>query len=84
VRAKVEPWTGLPLWIPEADPQHGGMLLASDRRAVQAGLTTRPWVETARDTLAWALAAGSAARSATALTAGAEAAVLATMPSVSE
>ena len=77
--AGVEPWTGLPLWIPEADPDFGGMLLASDQRAVQAGLTTRPWVETARDTLAWALEVGGVARSAVALTPEAEAEILATL-----
>ncbi len=79
LRANVAPWSGLPLWIPEADPDFGGMLLASDRRAVQAGLTTRPWVDTARDTLAWALDAGSAAGSPTTLKPEAEAAVLATL-----
>jgi 2'-hydroxyisoflavone reductase len=42
---KVEPWMGLPLWIPEDDP-----------RAVAAGLTFRPTAETAADTLAWELA----------------------------
>ena len=77
--AGVEPWTGLPLWIPEADPDFGGMLLASDQRAVQAGLTTRPWVETARDTLAWALEVGGVARSAVALTPEAEAEILVTL-----
>ncbi len=77
VDAKVAPWTGLPLWIPEADPEFGGMLLASSQAAVDAGLHTRPWLETARDTLAWARAAGSAAHSTTALTAEAEANILA-------
>lgn len=77
--ANVVPWTGLPMWIPEKDADFGGMLLASDQRAVQAGLTTRPWVDTARDTLAWALAAGSPAGSAVALTAEAEADILAAL-----
>ena len=77
LQAKVEPWSGLPLWIPEADPDFGGMLLASNQRAVQAGLRTRPWVETARDTLAWARAAGSAAGSGATLTMEAEADILA-------
>lgn len=80
LRANVAPWSGLPLWIPEADADFGGMLLASDQRAVQAGLTTRPWVATARDTLAWALAAGSPAGSAATLTAEAEVEILAGMP----
>lgn len=74
---QVAPWTGLPLWLPEADPQHGGMLLASDVRAIAAGLRTRPWGDTARDTLAWAQEAGAAAHSAAALTAEAEARILA-------
>jgi len=77
VRANVAPWSGLPLWIPEADPDFGGMLLASGDRAVAAGLTTRPWLDTARDTLAWARVPGSATASATALTPEAEAQLLA-------
>lgn len=80
LRANVAPWSGLPLWIPEADADFGGMLLACDQRAVQAGLTTRPWVVTARDTLAWALAAGSPAGSVATLTAEAEAEILAGLP----
>ena len=80
LHAEVAPWTGLPLWIPEADPDSGGMLLASDQLAVQTGLVTRPWIETAHDTLAWACAAGSSASSAVALTAQAEAALLADLP----
>lgn len=79
LRANVAPWTGLPLWIPEADPDFGGMLLASDQRAAQAGLRTRPWVATARDTLAWALATGISASSTVALTAQAEAAMVAAL-----
>lgn len=75
--AKVAPWTGLPLWLPEADPEFGGMLLASDRRSHAAGLRTRPWVETARDTLAWAREAGAAALSPNTLTPETEAEILA-------
>lgn len=49
----IEPWTGMPLWIPEDDPTHGGMLLADNRRAIAAGLTFRPIAETIRATLEW-------------------------------
>jgi len=52
----VAPWTGLPLWLPESDPQFGGMLLADLSRARAAGLRTRPVEATAADTLAWARA----------------------------
>jgi 2'-hydroxyisoflavone reductase len=50
--AGVAPWTGLPLWIPEGDPEHGGMLLARNDRAVAAGLRVRPLAETVDDVLA--------------------------------
>ena len=35
-----------------------GWLMGGNDRAVAAGLATRPWVDTARDTMAWARAAG--------------------------
>ena len=56
--AKVSPWMGLPLWIPEEDAEYGGLLLGRNDRAVAAGLFTRSWDDTARDTLAWAQAVG--------------------------
>lgn len=51
--AGLAPWTDLPLWLPEADPEFGGMLLADGRRAAAAGLRARPMQDTVRDTLAW-------------------------------
>lgn len=48
----VEPWGGLPLWIPQ-DDEDAATLQASNDRAVSAGLTTRPLGETVADTLAW-------------------------------
>ena len=53
IAAGVQPWTELPLWIPEADANFGGMLHADNRRAVAAGLTFRAVVETVRATLDW-------------------------------
>jgi 2'-hydroxyisoflavone reductase len=50
----IEPWSELPLWIPESDPAFGGMLLADNRRAVAAGLALRPLRDTVADTLRWA------------------------------
>jgi 2'-hydroxyisoflavone reductase len=52
----VEPWTELPLWLP--GPDYAGLLRASNRLAVEAGLEFRPLEETAVDTLAWARTAG--------------------------
>lgn len=49
----VNPWSELPLWIPEGDPDFGGMLRADNQRAVAAGLTFRPIADTIRATLEW-------------------------------
>lgn len=50
----VAPWTELPLWLPEQDAEWGGMLLADNRRALQAGLSPRSTEDTVRATLQWA------------------------------
>ncbi len=46
----VEPFTELPLWLPESEAGFGEI---DNRRAVAEGLTFRPLLDTARDTLAW-------------------------------
>lgn len=51
--AGVKPWTELPLWVPETDPGHGGIMLCDNRRAVAAGLTFRPAADTIRATFDW-------------------------------
>jgi 2'-hydroxyisoflavone reductase len=53
VRVGATPWTELPLWIPEADPDFGGMLLADCGRALAAGLRFRPVGDTIRAILEW-------------------------------
>lgn len=55
--AGVEPWTGLPLWLPGALT---GMLAADPSRALKAGLELRAVEQTAADTLAWAREAEAA------------------------
>ncbi len=49
----VEPWMGLPLWIPEQDGSMRGLDAVDCRKAIGAGLTFRPLADTVRDTLAW-------------------------------
>jgi 2'-hydroxyisoflavone reductase len=49
--AEVQPWTGLPLWLP--GDEYAGMAKAEIGRAVDAGLTFRPLAETVRDTFEW-------------------------------
>jgi 2'-hydroxyisoflavone reductase len=51
----VEPWTDLPLWLPEDDPESGGFFTFDSSTAIAEGLTFRPLIETTRDTLAWHL-----------------------------
>jgi 2'-hydroxyisoflavone reductase len=50
---KVMPWSDMPVWIPRGDQEMKGMGRVSIARALAHGLTFRPTVETARDTLAW-------------------------------
>jgi len=70
----IRPWSGprsLPLWLPL--PDYAGFATRDTRPACQSGLRVRPLAETARDTLAWARAAG---RTVTGLTADEETAAL--------
>jgi 2'-hydroxyisoflavone reductase len=54
ISSDVEPWTEIPLWIPDIGPDAlPGMLRVSIERALGAGLRLRPLPETVRDTLAW-------------------------------
>jgi 2'-hydroxyisoflavone reductase len=49
----VQPWSDLPLWIPELDPSMAGFSQVDCTRAIVAGLRFRPLAQTVRDTLAW-------------------------------
>ncbi|MFL5346176.1 MAG: SDR family oxidoreductase [Hyalangium sp.] len=49
---KVMPWTNMPVWLPRQG-EDKGMCKISNARALAQGLTFRPTVDTARDTLAW-------------------------------
>ncbi|MBL8055402.1 MAG: NAD-dependent epimerase/dehydratase family protein [Anaerolineales bacterium] len=53
---KVVPWSELPLWIPDSDPDAAGFSAFDCGKALAAGLTFRPLAETVRDTLTWAAA----------------------------
>jgi 2'-hydroxyisoflavone reductase len=49
----VQPWTELPVWLPSSDPEAGGFSTFDASKAIAAGLTFRPLIETVRDTLEW-------------------------------
>jgi 2'-hydroxyisoflavone reductase len=50
---KVEPWTGLPLWLPSSFIEEAGFMEFDCRRAEAAGLRVRPLAETIDATAAW-------------------------------
>jgi 2'-hydroxyisoflavone reductase len=53
IDAGAAPWSEVPLWIPESDPDAAGFFAFSIDKALAAGLTFRSLEETIRDTLAW-------------------------------
>lgn len=56
----VEPWTGLPLWIPSTEADAAGFMSVDCDRAHAAGLRIRPLDETVRETAAWLAARDNA------------------------
>lgn len=53
IKAGVEPWTDLPLWIPAAKTGFAGVMRLNRSKAAAAGLRCRPVSATIADTLAW-------------------------------
>jgi len=49
----VEPWVGLPLWLPATEPDAAGFHAVDCAKAAAAGLRTRPLVATVADTADW-------------------------------
>lgn len=50
---KVEPWTGLPLWIPSTFADEAGFMEFDCRKAAAAGMRTRPLADTIDATAQW-------------------------------
>jgi len=50
---KVEPWSDMPVWIPDTE-EDAGFSRVDVSKAIDAGLQFRPLEETIRDTIAWA------------------------------
>lgn len=50
---KVEPWSDMPVWIPDTE-EDAGFSRVDVSKAIGAGLKFRPLEETIRDTIAWA------------------------------
>ncbi|MCX5380209.1 NAD-dependent epimerase/dehydratase family protein [Streptomyces sp. NBC_00091] len=58
--AGIEPWTELPIWLPEGE-MHDHMFGGDVTKALEAGLTCRPIEETVADTWAWLRSIGGVA-----------------------
>jgi 2'-hydroxyisoflavone reductase len=50
---KVEPWSDMPVWIPDTE-EDAGFSRIDMSKAIDAGLTFRPLENTIRDTITWA------------------------------
>ncbi|MGW5969049.1 NAD-dependent epimerase/dehydratase family protein [Streptomyces sp. NPDC055186] len=61
LRAGIEPWTQLPVWVPPDSEAHGALHRADVSRAVATGLRSRPVAETVADTWRWLRAIGGTA-----------------------
>ncbi|MFJ9900191.1 SDR family oxidoreductase [Streptomyces sp. NPDC091280] len=59
--AGIEPWTQLPVWIPDGSEGYGALHCADVSRAVGTGLSCRPVEETVADTWAWLRGIGGSA-----------------------
>jgi len=79
IEHKVEPWTGLPLWIPAKDAD--GFMECDCRRAADAGLRVRPLAETIDATALWLSARDNSEAWKAVLTAEREKEILAAAPS---
>lgn len=73
----VEPWTGLPLWMPAGDGANAGLMTIDVSRAVAHGLRTRPLADTVRAVLAEPLPRAGDPRLAARLAAAREAELIA-------
>jgi 2'-hydroxyisoflavone reductase len=74
---KVEPWTGLPLWIPSTFVDEAGFMEFDCRKAHAAGLRIRPLADTIDATAAWLAARDNSGAWKAVLTAEAEREILA-------
>lgn len=59
--AGIEPWTQLPVWVPEGSDLHDALHRADVSRAVRDGLRCRDVEETVRDTWEWLTGLGGVA-----------------------
>ena len=57
---RVEPWVGLPLWIPASETDSAGFLAFDCMKAQRAGLRTGALARTIDDTAAWLVARDNA------------------------
>jgi 2'-hydroxyisoflavone reductase len=74
---KVEPWTGLPMWIPTTFAEEAGFMEFDCRKAAAAGMRVRPLAETIDATARWLAARDNSGAWKAVLTAAQEREILA-------
>lgn len=57
-KAGIAPWSEMPLWVPEDEPDLAGFLAIDSSKAIAAGLKFRPLDSTIKDTYDWDLSRG--------------------------
>ncbi len=77
----VEPWIGLPLWLPDTEPDAAGFMSVDGTKAENAGLVARALPDTVRDTAEWLMARTNAGAWQHVLSADAEREILASTKS---
>ncbi len=53
LREGVQPWSDLPLWVPNTDPEFAGFHNINNDKAIKAGLSFTPLSETVGELLKW-------------------------------
>lgn len=59
-QAGIAPWSEMPLWVPEDEPDLAGFLAIDSSKAIAAGLKFRPLKSTIKDTYDWDLSRSQA------------------------
>jgi len=53
MRAEIQPWTELPLWIPDSQREFEGFMRFNNKKALASGLVFRPLKNSIVDTIRW-------------------------------
>lgn len=52
---EIEPWSEMPLWLPESSPEYAGFFVFESQAAIETGLQFRSVEDTVKTTIDWAM-----------------------------